>query len=58
MKQKVITLGRNELNMIALVESMGTWEREKFNFDLHNSYDIWSFNGNYYKIWKDSLKAE
>lgn len=55
---KVITLARGDIEMISKVESLGTWEREKYNFDNHNSYDIWSFGGKLYKIWKDSERAE
>lgn len=55
---KVIEVKRNDIELITKIESMGTWESEQFNFDLHNSFDIWSFNNELYKIYKDSDHLE
>ncbi len=58
MTKTTIEIKRDDIEMVSRIESMGTWESEKFNFDLHNSFDIWSFDGEYYKIYKDSERIE
>lgn len=58
MKQHLVTVNRNDVELIAKIESMGTWEAERWLYDAHNSFDVWSFNGNYYKIYKDSDRDE
>lgn len=55
---KVITINRNDIEMISKVEAMGTWEEEHYISNLHNSFDIWTFNGKVYKIYKDSNRIE
>ncbi|MDD2496188.1 MAG: hypothetical protein PHE29_13480 [Tissierellia bacterium] len=55
---KIIEVGRTDIELVTKIEAMGTWESEKYNFDLHNSFDIWSFNGELYKIYKDSDKIK
>lgn len=54
----VIEVKRNDIELVTKIEAMGTWESEQFNFDLYNSFDIWSFNEELYKIWKDSKRIE
>lgn len=49
------TIDRNDIEMITKIESLGTWEDERYLYDKHNSFDIWSWNGKVYKIYKDSL---
>lgn len=51
---KLITVARTDVDLIAKVESLGTWVEERWLYDAHNSFDIWCFNGLYYKIFKDS----
>lgn len=58
MKQKLITVARNDIELIAKIESLGTWEEERWLIDKHHSFDIWSFNGQYYKIHKDSERID
>lgn len=55
---KMIRLAQNNANaeLIATVESLGTWEKEVWNMDLEHSYDVWSWNGKYYRIQKDPRK--
>lgn len=53
---KEIEVNRNDIELITKIESMGTWEKEKYKFDIHNSYDIWGFDNKSYKIFKDSSK--
>lgn len=55
---KMITVARNDIELIANVESLGTWEEERWMFDAHNSFDVWCFNGQYYKIFKDSERID
>lgn len=58
MKYKLITVARNDIEMIARIESLGTWEEERWLYDNHNSFDVWYFNGKYYKIYKDSERID
>lgn len=51
---KMIIVSRNDIETIAKIESLGTWEDERYIADKHNSFDIWSWNGRVYKIYKDS----
>ena len=53
-----IIVARNDVETIAKVESLGTWIEERFMFDSHNSFDIWRFNGQYYRIYKDSERFD
>ena len=55
---KMITVARNDVEMIAKIEAMGTWEEERFIADKHNSFDVWTWNGKAYKIYKDSERIE
>jgi hypothetical protein len=55
---KSITVDRHDVELIAEIEAMGTWEDECYLYDAHNSYDVWTFNGKAYKIYKDSEKLE
>lgn len=41
---KFVTVGKNDVSLIAKVESMGTWECGG------SSFDIWEFNGVLFKI--------
>lgn len=53
---KIITINREDAEMIAKVESLGTWEEDISN--EHNSFDIWTWNGKAYKIYKDSKRID
>ena len=55
---KLIVVDRNDIELIAKIESMGTWLEERYIADEHNSFDVWAWNGKAYKICKDSKKAE
>ena len=35
-----------DIELIAKIEALGTWEEE------YESFDVWSWNGKYYKIYK------
>lgn len=35
-----------DIELIAKIEALGTWEEE------YKSFDVWSWNGKYYKIYK------
>ena len=54
----MITVERNDIELISTIESMGTWFDERFIVDEHNSFDIWEWNGKLYKIYKDSEKID
>lgn len=54
MKHNLITVDRNDVELISKIETFGTWEEEGFLIDEHHSFDIWTWNGNTYKIYKDS----
>lgn len=58
MKHNLITVARNDIEMISKIESIGTWEEERWLIDKHHSFDIWCFNGQYYKIYKDSEQID
>ncbi len=58
MKHNLIAVARNDIDLITKVESLGTWEGERWMFDKHNSFDVWCFNGQYYKIYKDSERID
>lgn len=49
-----IVVDRKDIELIAKIESLGTWEKFVGMFDAHNSYDLWTWNGDTYKIWADS----
>ena len=51
---EAIAINREDTKMIAKVEAMGTWEEERNIANEHNSFDIWTWNGKAYKIYKDS----
>lgn len=53
---KLITVDRNDVELISKIQAYGTWEEERYLFDFHNSFDIWTYNGKAYKIYKDSAK--
>jgi hypothetical protein len=53
---KFITVARDDIELISAIEAMGTWEKERWLVGEHDSYDIWTFNGNVYKIYKDSAR--
>lgn len=53
---KLITVDRNDAELISKIQAYGTWEEERYLFDLHNSFDVWTYNGKAYKIYKDSVK--
>lgn len=55
---KLITVDRNDIELIAKIESMGTWQEERYIANAHNSFDIWTWNGKAYKIYKDSKRME
>lgn len=55
-KIKIISVARNDIELISKIEAYGTWEEERYLFDFHNSFDIWTYNGKAYKIYKDSAK--
>ena len=55
---KLIAVDRNDIELIAKIKSLGTWEEERYIADKHNSFDVWTFNGNAYKIYKDSKKED
>lgn len=55
---KPITIDRNDIEMISKIESLGTWEEERYIADPHNSFDIYTFNGKAYKIYKDSKRID
>lgn len=51
---KMTIIERTDVEAIAKIESLGTWEEERYIADKHNSFDVWSWNGRFYKIYKDS----
>ena len=55
---KLITVDRNDIELIAKIEAMGTWQEERFIANNHNSFDVWTWNGKTYKIYKDSKRTE
>lgn len=55
---KLVTVARDDYELIAKIETYGTWEYERWLFDARNSFDVWCFNGRYYKIYKDSDKID
>lgn len=55
---KIITINREDAEMIAKVESLGTWEEDRYISNEHNSFDIWAWNGKAYKIYKDSKRID
>ena len=42
----MIEVKKSDIELIAKIEALGTWEDET------NKYNIWSWNGNTYKIYK------
>lgn len=54
---KMQTVDREDIETIAKIESLGTWEGECYSFNKHESFDVWSWNGQIYKIYKDSEKC-
>jgi len=54
----LIEVHRGDIETISILQAMGTWEFEKYMINNHFSYDIWSFNGELYKIYKDSIKPD
>lgn len=42
----MIKVKKSDIELIAKIESLGTWEYET------TEYDVWSWNGNVYKIYK------
>ena len=55
---KLIPVSRTDIEMISKIEALGTWEEERYIADKHNSFDVWTFNGKAYKIYKDSVRIE
>ena len=55
---KLIAVDRNDIELIAKIEAMGTWQEERYIADKHNSFDVWTWNGKAYKIYKDSKRME
>lgn len=53
----LIIVNRNDIELISNIEAYGTWVKEKYIADEHNSYDIWEWNGKFYKIFKDSERV-
>lgn len=53
-KNNLVVVDRNDIELIASIECYGTWEFERVVFSLGESFDIWSWNGKLYKIYKDS----
>lgn len=51
---KLIVVNRNNIELIAKIEALGTWEKERYIADKHNSFDVWTWCGKAYKIYKDS----
>ena len=54
---KMQTVDRKDIETIAKIESLGTWEEERYLFNAHKSFDVWTWNGQAYKIYKDSEKC-
>jgi hypothetical protein len=54
----LITVDRNDIELIAKIEAMGTWQKEMYVADEHNSFDVWTWNGKAYRIYKDSKRIE
>ena len=55
---KMITVKRDDIELISDIEAYGTWEEERWLYDNHNSFDVWTWNGKAYKIYKDSERIE
>ena len=55
---KIHTVDRNDLEMIANIEAYGTWEYERWIANAHNSFDVHTWNGKAYKIYKDSVDLQ
>ena len=55
---ELVEVDRKDIELISNLESMGTWEDDIFLFDEHNSYDVWSSDEKYYKIYKDSQRLD
>lgn len=53
---KMQTVNRENIELIAKIESLGTWEEERYLINVHESFDVWTWNGQAYKIYKDSKK--
>lgn len=51
-----ILVNRTDIELIAKIESLGLWVLERYTDSTHTSYDIWLFNGQMYKIYKDSVR--
>ena len=47
---KLITLSRNDIEMISKIESMGTWEETRYIATTEESFHVYSWNGQYYKV--------
>ena len=54
---KMRTVDREDIELIAKIESLGTWEDERYLINAHESFDVWTWNGQAYKIYKDSKKV-
>lgn len=55
MKMQIVD--RDNIELIAKIESLGTWEEAHYLFNAHESFDVWTWNGQAYKIYKDSKKS-
>lgn len=53
---KMQTVDRKDIETIAKIESLGTWEYERYLFNAHESFDVWTWNEQTYTIYKDSEK--
>lgn len=56
--RKIITVERNNIELISTIKAYGTWEEDRYIADKHNSFEIWEYNGKLYKIYMDSTEAE
>lgn len=54
---KMQTVDRKDIKTIVKIESLGTWEEERYLINAHESFDAWTWNGQAYKIYKDSKKC-
>lgn len=55
---KLIAVDRDDIELIAKIEAMGIWQEERYIADKHSSFDVWTWNGKTYKIYKDSKRME
>lgn len=56
--RKMLTVERNDIELISKIKAYGTWQEDRYIADKHNSFEVWEYNGKLYKIYMDSVEAD